>query len=205
MTSSIPSSAAMRSAVARLSPESMTGPHAELAERRDRLGRGFARGVGDRDHGGGAPVDGHLHRGATLARELRRALGEAVERDALALQQALVSDREAPPRDASRARRAPAPPRMQSGSRQLEAALLGGLDDRLGDRVLALALGGGDEPQHLVLGDAVGGRDGDHLGLAARERAGLVEHDGVERRGLLQGHRVLEQDAALRPQARARP
>ena len=55
----------------------------------------------------------------------------------------------------------------------------------------------GDQAQHLVLVDAVGGRDRDDLGLAARERAGLVEHDGVERGGLLDRHRVLEQDAAL--------
>ena len=45
--------------------------------------------------------------------------------------------------------------------------------------------------------NAVGGHDCDDLGLAARQRAGLVEHDGVERGGLLERHRVLEQDAAL--------
>ena len=51
--------------------------------------------------------------------------------------------------------------------------------------------------------EAVGGRDGDDLGLAARERAGLVEDDRVERGGLLEGDRVLEQDAALGAQAGA--
>ena len=79
----------------------------------------------------------------------------------------------------------------------------GGLDDGLGERVLAVALGGRDEAQHLVLVDAVGGRDGDDLGLAAGQRAGLVEHDGVERGGLLERHRVLEQDAALGAEAGA--
>ena len=44
---------------------------------------------------------------------------------------------------------------------------------------------------------AISGRDGDDLRLAARQRAGLVEHDGVERGGLLQREGVLEQDAAL--------
>ena len=72
-----------------------------------------------------------------------------------------------------------------------------------GERVLGVALGGRDQAQQLVLVDAVGGRDGDDLGLAAGQRAGLVEHDGVERRGLLERHRVLEQDAALGAEAGA--
>ena len=57
---------------------------------------------------------------------------------------------------------------------------MGGVDDRLSERVLAVALGGGDEAQQLVLADAVGGGDLDHLRLAAGQRAGLVEHDRVE-------------------------
>ena len=87
--------------------------------------------------------------------------------------------------------------------RRVEPALAGGVDDRLRERMLALALGGGDEAQQLVLVDAVGGRDRDDLGLAARERAGLVEDDGVERGGLLERHRVLEEDAALGAQSGA--
>ena len=83
------------------------------------------------------------------------------------------------------------------GPRHLQAALGRGVDDGLGQRVLAVALGGGDQAQHLVLVDAVRGRDLDDLGLAAGERAGLVEHDRVQRGRLLERHRVLEQDAAL--------
>ena len=90
------------------------------------------------------------------------------------------------------------------GARELAAPRVGrGVDDGLGQRVLAVALGGGDQAQHLVLVDAVGGRDRDDLGLAAGQRAGLVEDDGVERGGLLERHRVLEQDAALGAQAGA--
>jgi hypothetical protein len=63
--------------------------------------------------------------------------------------------------------------------------------------VLAFPLGRRHEPQRLVLAHAISGCDGDYLRLAARQCAGLVEHDGVERGGLLQGERVLEQDAAL--------
>ena len=69
----------------------------------------------------------------------------------------------------------------------------------LRERVLAVALGGRDEAEHVVLVDAIGGGDGDDFGLAARERAGLVEHDGVQRGRLLERHRVLEEDAALGP------
>jgi hypothetical protein len=69
--------------------------------------------------------------------------------------------------------------------------------------VLGVALGGGDQPQHLVRVDAVGGRDSDHLGLAACQRAGLVEHDGVEAGGLFEPHGVLEEDSPLRAESRA--
>ena len=83
------------------------------------------------------------------------------------------------------------------GARHLQAARGRGLDDGLGQWVLAVALGGRDQAQDLVLVDAVGGRDRDDLGLAARQGAGLVEHDGVERCRLLERQRVLEEDAAL--------
>jgi hypothetical protein len=65
-------------------------------------------------------------------------------------------------------------------SRQIKSARLRGVHDGLRQRVFAVALGGGDEAQRLMFVDAVGGGDGDHLGLAARQRAGLVEHDGIE-------------------------
>ena len=52
------------------------------------------------------------------------------------------------------------------GARGLEPALRGGLHDRLGERMLALALDGGDEAQQVVLVDPVGDRHGDDLGLA---------------------------------------
>jgi len=99
------------------------------------------------------------------------------------------------------AARGPGPPRRTPWNRQ--AALLSGLDDRLGERVLAIALGGCDEAQHVALVDTVADGHLDDLGLAARECAGLVEHDGVEPGGLLQRHRVLEQDPALGPQPSA--
>ena len=95
MTSSMPSSAATRSAVARLSPESMTGRTPSSRERADGLGGGLARGVGDGDDGRGLAVDGDLHARAALAGQLVRAGGQAVTGDAFALQQAGVADGEA--------------------------------------------------------------------------------------------------------------
>ena len=123
--------------------------------------------------------------------------GQPVTRDAFALQQARRCRRRGGGRRRWPAGRAREPPRTMSARGICRPRCGGGLDDGLGERVLAVALGGGDEAQHLVLVDAVGGGDGDDLGLAARQRAGLVEDDGVQRRRLLERHRVLEQDAAL--------
>ena len=131
--------------------------------------------------------------------------GERVARDALALQQARVADGE--PAAVDRGEQPVAGHGLERLARAASAAprCVGGLDDRLGERMLAVALGGRDQAQHLVLVDAVGGGDRDDLGLAARQRAGLVEHDGVQRRRLLERHRVLEEDAALGARARCRP
>jgi hypothetical protein len=88
------------------------------------------------------------------------------------------------------------------GAQPLDAALLGRIDDRLGERMLALALDGRDQAQQLAVIEAVAS-DLDHLPLAARERAGLVEHDRVRAGGLLDRERVLEQDPAARAAAGA--
>ena len=202
MTSSMPSSAATRSAVASAVAGEHDRPDAELAERADGRGGGLARGVGDGDDGRGLAVDGDLHARAALTGQLVRAGGQAVTGDAFALQQAGVADGE--PMAVDGGEQSVAGDGLEGlGARHLQAARGCGLDDRLGERVLAVALGGGDQAQHLVLVDAVGGRDLDDLGLAARERAGLVEHHRVQRRRLLQRQRVLEQDAAPGAEARA--
>jgi hypothetical protein len=65
-------------------------------------------------------------------------------------------------------------------ARHPQAALGCGLDDGLSERMLAVTLRGGDHLEYLVLVNAVRGRDGDDLGLAAGERAGLVEDDRVD-------------------------
>jgi hypothetical protein len=60
--------------------------------------------------------------------------------------------------------------------------------------MLALALHGGDQPQHVVLAAPIGGRDGHDLRLAGGQRAGLVEDDRVDGGGQLQAQRVLGED-----------
>ena len=60
-----------------------------------------------------------------------------------------------------------------------------------------MALQGGGEPEQVWLRDAVERDDAGDDRLAAGECAGLVEGDGVERRGLLERDRVLEQDPAF--------
>jgi hypothetical protein len=77
-------------------------------------------------------------------------------------------------------------------AREFERASLRRLDDCLRERVLAFALGARDETKQLVLTDAVGGLDRDHLGLSSCERSRLVEDDRVERGCLLKRNRVLE-------------
>jgi hypothetical protein len=65
--------------------------------------------------------------------------------------------------------------------------------------MLAFALDCGGEPQELALIDAVCDDDFDDLRLAARERLGLVEHDGVDLGCLLKRDRVLDRTPRLAP------
>ena len=152
----------------------------------------------------GPAVDGDLHARAALR---RRARPRARPRPSRAMPSRSssrgVADGERGGRRRWRAAPWPGTASKRLGARHAASRARRGLDDGLGERVLAVALGGGDQAQQLVLVDAVGGGDRDDLGLAARERAGLVEDDRVQRGRLLQRHRVLEQDAALGAQAGA--
>ncbi len=101
----------------------------------------------------------------------------------LPLQQRAVADENAAAVDGGD--RAVAGDRLELiGTQPLDTTLLGRFDDRLGERMLALALDRRHEPKQLLLADAVGG-DLDHLRLAAGKGAGLVEHDRVKGGGLL--------------------
>ena len=162
-------------------------PHAQLARARATASAAVSRGASATAMTAAAwPSIATCTLGAALAGELVGARGEAVAARCPRAPAGGRCRRRAGGRRPWRA--APWPGTASNASARGSASprVRSGLDDRLGERVLAVALGGGDEAQQLVLVDAVGGRDGDDLGLAAGERAGLVEHDGVERGGLLE-------------------
>ncbi len=85
------------------------------------------------------------------------------------------------------------------GPRHLDGTARGRGDDGQRDGVLAARLDGGGRPQGLVLGQAARGRHVDEGHLAGRDRAGLVEHDGVDAPGVLEHVGALDQDAEPRP------
>ena len=79
---------------------------------------------------------------------------------------------------------------------------LGAADDRLGQRMLRRALDRGDQPQELALVESVDD-DVRHLGLALGQRPGLVHDHDLDPCGGLQRDRALEQHPA--PGAEAGP
>ncbi len=137
MTSSMPSSPATRSAVARLSlgcRSAVAGEHdradAALAQRADGLGGAVARRVGDGDDRRRLAVDGDLHARAPLAGELVGAGSEAVADDVLALQQTGVTDRQ--PVSVDGGQQSVTGHSLEGlGARHLQAALPSGLADGL--------------------------------------------------------------------------
>ena len=86
--------------------------------------------------------------------------------------------------------------------RDLEAPLLRTLHDPLRDRVLAVTLHGGGQPERLVLRQIPGGDDVHDAELTARERTGLVEDDGVDVPGLLEPAPVAHQQPVPRAERR---
>ena len=204
-TSSMPTSAATRSAVARLSPVSITGStprprSAAIASPAVVAGRRRRSPAGRRP--------GRRSRPWTTVRPspARRAAApsEPPETDALALHEAGVADGEAVALDGGE-RAVPGELSKAVGPRQRDAALPGLAHDGLGERMLALALDGRRQPQQLVLVDPVSRDDLDDRRLAARQGAGLVEDDRVEARRLLERDGVLDEDAALRARGRCPP
>ena len=205
MTSSMPSSAAMRSAVALAVAGKHDRPDAQLAQRADGLGGGLARGVGDGDDGRGLAVDRRPARSCGPRRRARPSGRPRPSRgDALALEQPGVADGE--PVTVDGRQQAVAGHGLERlRARRLQAARRAAL-------TIAWASGCSLSPSAAATRRSTSfsstpsaRRDLDDLRLAARERAGLVEDDRVERGGLLERDRVLEQDAALGARGRCRP
>ncbi len=79
-------------------------------------------------------------------------------------------------------------------SAELQAALLGALDDGSGERMLAASFEARGEPQQLALAERAGCHDADEARLALGQGSGLVDDQGVdllhdfERLGILGQH-----------------
>src|SRR5215203_3236945 len=85
----------------------------------------------------------------------------------------------------------------------LYAPLAGAGDYGLGQRVLRVLLGRGDEPKEVLLAPAVRGEDVGQGRLTLRKGTCLVEDDSVYARDVLEGGRVLDQDVVPGSDARA--
>ena len=171
----MPSSAAIRSAVCRLSPVSMTGRMSCSLERLDRVVGGR---LAAHRRSRSTPTARPSIATCTTVRPCPPARARGVVRPSSSMP-SRSSRRPLPiaSRLPSTVARAPWPGTAsnRSGFTRRESSLLGCGHDRVGEWVLALAFRCGDEPQHLVLGDAVGGCDRDDFRFAAGERAGLVQ------------------------------
>ena len=93
--------------------------------------------------------------------------------------------------------------RKLAGEPTAMPALFGGGDDGRRQGMLARALERGREPQQVGLGSAGQRDDRGDLGLALGQRAGLVDHDGVDLLQPLERFGVLDQDAQARAAADA--
>ena len=156
--SSMPSCDATARAVVRLSPVSITmrRPSSRSACKRG-LRRRLDR-IGDRDDAGGAAVDRDIDRGgAILPRGLRGGVEIAASRRSVRPSASHCRARR-PCHRRSRSRPCRKATAKSLTSPRLELARLGGIQDRLRQRMLAAALDAGGKPQHFAFLEAFGRR-----------------------------------------------
>ena len=169
-----------------------------FAQPRDRGGRSRLDRVGDHEHAAGVAVPADGDRGAALRLGLVQRVPAAVGQVVGTIRRAVGGARRAP-----RARRRR--PRRRDPRRLVNAFDCRETAGRSGQRRRSrLAIGcsdatssGARESEYLVCVLAVGDarrRQGHHAGC---DRAGLVEHDGVDPAGGLQHLGALDQDAQL--------
>jgi hypothetical protein len=175
---------------------------AQLAQRTDGGCGGFARRVGDCDEPGQLVIERDLDHGPSIAGQFGDAGAEPIGRGAGALHQAVVAD--CHPVAVDGGEDAVAGDRLE-GLRggQREPALGRRVDDCRGEGMLGLPLDGRDGCEELVLAATAGRGQSDDFGLAAGQRARLVEYDRVNLGGTLEREGMLEQDPALGAEARA--
>ena len=147
----------------------------------ERLNGALLDRIGDGEQAGGLPVNGDQHDALAVSRSASALAGKS-RRDrcrAIANSAALPTATRLPstvPIDALAGFRA------EVGCRgEREAALLGTVDDRGGERMLAAALEAGGEPQQLICVKAgPSGATADQFRLALGQGAGLVDDERVD-------------------------
>ena len=168
-----------------------------LGQAANRLGGVGLERVGHRDHAGeDAAVDAHEHDRLAVVLERRDLVLVRRDVDALAGHQLAVAEGDALAHDrafdtVSRDRR------EALDRRQVDAVVLGAGDDRLGQRVLGVALERRRQREHPGCVVTVDEHDVGDLGLAVGQRAGLVEDDRRDLVGGLERVTGLDEDAVL--------
>ena len=197
----MPSRRATACAVVRLSPVSMTTRTPSRAQRRERRGRRRLDRIGDGEMPASLAVDGHEDRRGAVARAARRPRARPARRSsmpcsrrnaALPITTRRPSTMPIAPLPVGRVevrdrRRAPARARCAAAT----IARASGCSLR--------ALDAGGEPQHLVLVERRRRHDRRHRRLALGQRAGLVDHQGVDLLHALERLGVLDQHAGCAP------
>jgi hypothetical protein len=166
-------------------------------EARDRRRRSLPERIGDTDQPPEDTVDGDQNRRATLSGEFAGSLGERRGCDAGVFEPACASREHGTAIDRGGDSAAGDRRKARSG-RDGEAQPAGFRDDRFRERMPRARFGSGGEPQQLAFGRArhdslIGDR-----GPARRERAGLVEDDGVDPSRGLERRAAFDESTQLR-------
>src|ERR1019366_3286288 len=85
---------------------------------------------------------------------------------------------------------------------QMQLVCLGSIDHRCRQRMFTSLLQTGHQPDDTIFGLAADGDHGHQLRFALSERAGFIEHQGVNFLQRLQRLRVLDENAGARATAR---
>ena len=165
---------------------------------RDRFGRAFLDGIGDR---------GDRQRRAHRRREIRRSWLRRASASArachfcvstpLLLQEGAAADEDAASIDRRLRRPGRCATSKSAAGSQATPPSFAACDDRMRDRVLGRPLGGGEQHERFVSRDAVDLELGQR-GPAERERAGLVDDERIDVAHALDRFGVAKQDARAR-------
>jgi hypothetical protein len=167
-------------------------PGAESVQFLDREAGRRAGRVGDREQPGHRTVDGHRDDRVAARGELVVWRGEIGQVDALPFQQPAGADRDPPALNGCE-HPVPGHGGEPFGGHPPRTGGLRVGHDGLGERMLGLPLHRGGDRDDVGFRVARGDHDGDDLGFALGQGAGLVHHDGVDAGGGLDRGGVLDQ------------